>query len=193
MHHFYPVGGEPVLVAGTILVENRGERRGQRRGWCCAPLALPPPGVLVLTVPTPLSLSGSGRPRALLRVLLLGVSSMLSFLQPSQLVQGVRVGIPHHRELHPLFMQVFREIPHELANPGLPEKLLRMFLVDTPIEGEVNGPLPIVPVIYDHQFPECQAPLGRLGPDVFSAEALIWQIQPGGLRHLAVGDLRHVV
>jgi hypothetical protein len=44
-----------------------------------------------------------------------------------------------------------------------------------------------------HQLPECQAPPGRLVPDVLPAEALVRQVQPGGLRHLAVGDLRHVV
>jgi hypothetical protein len=44
-----------------------------------------------------------------------------------------------------------------------------------------------------HQLPERQAPPGRLIPDVLPAEALVREIQPGGLLHLAAGDLRHVV
>ena len=193
MHQLSPGGSEPELIAGTVLVENRRDRRGQRRGRCCALLARPPPGILGLTIPAPLPLPGVRRPRALLRVLLLGVSSVLSLLQPSQLVQGVRVGIPHHRELHPLFIQVLREIPHELANPGFPKELLRVLPVDAPVEGEVEGPLPVMLIVKGHQPPERQTLPGCLGPNVLPAEAQVRQIQPRGLRHLAVTNLRHVV
>ncbi len=79
---------------------------------------------------------------------------MLSLLQPPQLVQGMRVGIPHHRQLHPLLIQVLREVPHELVDPGFPEELLRVLPVDAPAEREVDGPLPVVPVVQGHQLPE---------------------------------------
>jgi hypothetical protein len=126
-------------------------------------------------------------------VLLLEVSSVLFLLQPPQLVQGVRVGVPHHLELHPLSIQVLREVPHELVDPGFPEELLRVLPVDAPSEGEVDGSLLVVLMVELHQLPERQAPLGRLVPDILPAEALVWEVHPGCLRHLAVGNLRHVV
>ena len=83
MHQLSPGGSEPELIAGTVLVENRRDRRGQRRGRCRALLALPPPGILELAVSAPLPLPGFRRPRALLRVLLLEVSSVSPLLQPN--------------------------------------------------------------------------------------------------------------
>jgi hypothetical protein len=62
----------------------------------------------------------------------------------------VRVGLPHHLELHPLSIQVLREVPHELVDPGLPEELLRVLPVDAPTEREVDGSLPVVPVVQGH-------------------------------------------
>jgi len=126
-------------------------------------------------------------------VLLLEVFSVLFLLQPPQLVQGVRVGVPHHLELHPLSIQVLREVPHELVDPGFPEELLRVLPVDAPSEGEVDGSLLVVLMVELHQLPERQAPPGRLVPDILPAEALVWEVHPGCLRHLAVGNLRHVV
>jgi hypothetical protein len=109
--------------------------------------------------------------------------------QPPQLVQGV----PRQRQLHSSLLQALREVPHELVDSGLPKKILRLFAADTPAEREPDSPLPIVLVVGVHQFPERQAPPGRLVPDILPAEALVRQVQPGGLRHLVVGNLRHVV
>ncbi len=147
MHQVDPGGGEPELVASAVLVEERRDRRGQHRGRCRALLALPPPGILELAIPAPLPLPGVRRPRALLRMLLLEVSSMSLLPQPPQLVQGMRVCIPRHRQPHPFSLQVLREVPHELVDSGLPEELLRVLPVDTPTEGEMDGPLPIVLVV----------------------------------------------
>ncbi len=68
-----------------------------------------------------------------------------------------------------------------------------MLPVDAPVEGEVDCPFPIMLVVKAHQPPERQTLPGCFGPNVLSAEALVWQLQPGDLRHLAVTDLRHVV
>ena len=109
--------------------------------------------------------------------------------QPPQLVQG----IPRQRELHPSLLQTLREISHDLVDPGFPEQLLRLLPADTPADRELDSSLLVMLVIDAHQFPERQAPPGRLVPDILPAEALVRQVQPGGLRHLAVGNLRHVV
>ena len=114
---------------------------------------------------------------------------MLLSLQPPQRVQGV----PRQRELHPPLFQTLREVSHESVNLGFAEQLLWLLPADTPADRELDGSLPVMVVIQGHQLSECQAPLGCLGPDIFPAEALIRQVQPGGFRHLAVGDLRHVV
>ena len=111
---------------------------------------------------------------------------MLFLLQPPQLVQRARVGVPHHLELHPFLVQVLREVSHELVDPGFPEELLRVLPVDAPTEGEVDGPFPVVLVVQAHQLPERQASPGCLGPDILLAEAPVRQLQPRGLRHLAV-------
>ncbi len=190
MHQLDPGDGKPVLITSAVLVEDRRDRRGRRRSRCYALLALPPPGILELAVPASLPLPGFRRPRALLRVLLLEISSMSLLLQPPQLVQGMRVCVPHHHQFHPLSLQVLREVPHELVDLGFPEELLRVFPVDTPTEGEMDGPFPIVLVVQAHQLPECQAPPGCLGPDILPAEDPVRQLQPRVLRHLAVIDLR---
>jgi hypothetical protein len=114
---------------------------------------------------------------------------MLLSLQSPQLVQG----IPRQRELHPSLLQTLREISHESVDLGFPEQLLRLLPANTPADGELDGSLPVMLVIQGHQLSERQAPLGCLGPDVFPAEVLVRQVQPRGLRHLAVGNLRHVV
>ena len=114
---------------------------------------------------------------------------MLLPLPPPQRVQGV----PRQRELHPPLFQTLREISHESVDLGFPEQLLWLLPADTPADRELDGSLPVMVVVQGHQLPECQAPLGCLGPDILPAEVLIRQVQPGGLRHLAVGDLRHVV
>jgi hypothetical protein len=114
---------------------------------------------------------------------------MLLSPQPPQLVQG----IPRQGELHPSLLQRLREISHESVDLGFPEQLLRLLPANTPADGELDGSLPVMLVIQGHQLSERQAPLGCLGPDIFLAEALVRQVQPGGLRHLAVGNLRHVV
>ncbi len=90
MHQFGPGGGKAELVAGAVFVENRRDRRRQRRGRCCPLLARPPPGILGLTIPAPFPLPGVRRSRALLRTLLLEVFSTALFLQRPQLVQTVR-------------------------------------------------------------------------------------------------------
>ncbi len=100
----------------------------------------------------------------------------------------MRVQIPRHHELHPGLLQELLQVLHELADPGLPEKLFRVVPIDTPVEGEVDGPLPVVLVVKGHQLPERQAPSGCLGPDILFAEASVRQLQPRGLRHLAVID-----
>ena len=79
-----------------------------------------------------------------------------------------------------------REVPHELVDPGFPEEFLRVLTVDTPTEGEVDGSFPVVLVVQAHQLPERQASPGCLGPDILLAEAPVRQLQPRGLRHLAV-------
>jgi len=114
---------------------------------------------------------------------------MLLSPQPPQLVQG----IPRQRELHPSLLQTLREISHELVDPGFPEQLLRLLPANTPADRELDSSLLVMLVIQGHQLSERQAPLGCLGPDVLLAEASVRQVQPGGLRHLAVGNLRHVV
>ncbi len=152
MHQLDPGGGEPEFVASAVLVEDRRDRRGRRRGRCL--LALPPPGILGLAIPARLPLPGVRRPRALLRMLLLEVSSMSLLLQPPQLVQGMRVCIPRHRKPHPFSLQVLREVSHELVDSGLPEELLRLLPVNTPTEREVNGPFPIMLIVKAHQPPE---------------------------------------
>jgi hypothetical protein len=114
---------------------------------------------------------------------------MLLPLPPPQRVQGV----PRQRELHLPLFQTLREISHESVDLGFPEQLLWLLPANTPADGELDGSLPVMMVVQGHQLPERQAPLGCLGPDVFPAEVLVRQVQPGGLRHLAVGNLRHVV
>ena len=118
---------------------------------------------------------------------------MLFLLQPPQLVQRARVGVPHHLELHPFLVQVLREVSHELVDPGFPEELFRVLPVDTPSKREVDGSFLVVLMVELHQLPKRQAPPGRLVPDILPAETPVWEVQPGCLRHLAVGDLRHVV
>ncbi len=151
--------------------------------------ALLPPSVFRLAVAAPPPLPGVGRPRVLPRKLLLGIFPALLLLQPPQFVQG----IPRQRQLHSSLLQALREVPHELVDSGLPEKLLRLFAADAPAEREPDSPLPVILVVGAHQFPKRQAPPGRLIPDILPAEALVWEIYPGCLRHLAVGNLRHVV
>jgi hypothetical protein len=90
-------------------------------------------------------------------------------------------------------LQTLREVPHELIDSGLPEKLLRLVAADAPAEREPDRPLFVMLMIELHQLPERQAPPGRLVPDILPAEALVWEVHPGCLRHLAVGNLRHVV
>ena len=160
-----------MLAAVAVIVAELGNRRGQRLSWCRALLARPPPGILCLAVPTPLPLPGVGRPRALLRALPLEVPRLAFLLQRPQLVQAMRVELPRHRQLHSGPRQELPQVPHELADPGLPEELLRVVRSDPPVDGEENGPLPIVLIVESHQFPKRQAPSGCLGPDVFSAEA----------------------
>jgi hypothetical protein len=126
-------------------------------------------------------------------VLLLEVSSVLFLSQSPQLVQRAGVGIPHHLELHPFLIQVLREVSHELVDSGFPEELLRVLPVDAPSKREMDGSFLVVLMVKLHQLPKRQAPPGRLIPHVLPAEAPVREIQPGGLRHLAVGNLRHVV
>jgi hypothetical protein len=114
---------------------------------------------------------------------------MLLSLPPPQRVQGV----PRQRELHPPFFQTFREISHELVDPCFSEQLLRLIPADTPADRKLDSSLLVMLVIQGHQLSERQAPPCRLVPDILPAEALVRQVQPGGLRHLAVGNLRHVV
>jgi hypothetical protein len=61
-------------------------------------------------------------------------------------------------------------VPHELTDPGLPEEPLQVVRDDPPVDGEVNGPFPVLPVIEGHQVPEGEAPSGSLGPDILSGE-----------------------
>ncbi len=177
-----------MLAAVAVLVAEFGDRRGQRLSWCRALLARPPPGILCLAVSAPLPLPGVGRPRALLRALLLEVPRLAFLLQRPQLVQAMRVEFPRHRQLHSGPRQELSQVPHELTDPGLPEEFPRVVRGDPPVDGEVDGPLPILLVVEGHQLPKGQAPSGRLGPDVLLTETPVRQLQPGGLRHLAVTD-----
>ncbi len=102
-------------------------------------------------------------------------------------------GVSRQCELHPPLSQTLREISHESVDLGFAEQLLWLLPADAPADGELDGSLPVMMVVQGHQLSECQASLGCFGPDIFPAEVLIRQVQPGGLRHLAVGDLRHVV
>ncbi|MFN9979699.1 MAG: hypothetical protein ACK53Y_07290, partial [bacterium] len=99
-----------------------------------------------------------------------------------------RVGVPHHLELHPFLVQVLREVSHEFVNLGFAEQLLWLLPADTPADRELDGSLPVVVVIQGHQSSECQAPLGCLSSDIFPAEVLIRQVQPGGPRHPCGGQ-----
>jgi hypothetical protein len=109
-----------------------------------------PPSIFRLAVAAPPPLPGVGRPRVLLRRLLLGIFPMLLSPQPPQLVQG----IPRQRELHPSLLQTLREISHELVDPGFPEQLLRLLPADTPADRELDSSLLVMLVIDAHQFPE---------------------------------------
>ncbi len=177
-----------MFAAVAVLVAKFGDRRRQCLGWCRSLLARPPPGILCPAVPAPLPLPGVGRPRALLRALLLEVPRPAFLLQRPQLIQAMRVELPCHRQPHSGLRQELPQVPHELTDPGLPEELSRVVRVDPPVDGEVHGPLSILLVVEGHQFPKGQAPSGCLGPDVFLTEAPVRQLQPGGLRHLAVTD-----
>jgi len=179
-----------VLAAVAVIVAELGNRRGQRLSWCRALLARPPPGILCLAVPTPLPLPGVGRPRALLRALLLEVPRSVFLLQRPQLVQAMGVELPRHRQLHSGPRQELPQVPHKLTDPRLPEELLRVVRDDPPVDGKEDGPLLIMLIVEIHQFSKRQAPPGCLGPDVFFGEAPVGQLQPRGLRHLAVTDLR---
>jgi hypothetical protein len=93
---------------------------------------------------------------------------------------------PRHRQIDPSPLQKPPQVPHELADPGLPEELPRVVRVDSPMHGEVDGPLLIMLVVKGHQLPEGEAPSSCLGPDVLLGEAPVGQVQPGSSRHLAV-------
>ncbi len=142
-----------MFAAVAVLVAEFGVWRRQRLSWCRSLLARPPPGILCLTVPSPLPLSGVGRPRTLLRALLLEVPLSAFLLQRPQFVQAMGVLPPHHRQFHSSSHQESPQIPHELADPGLPEEFLRMVRVDSPVDGEMDGPLPVLPVVKGHQVP----------------------------------------
>ena len=160
-----------MLAAVAVLVAELGNRRGQRLSWCRALLARPPPGILCLAVSTPLPLPGVGRPRALLRALLLEVPRLAFLLQRPQPVQAMGVELPRHRQLHSGPRQELPQVPHKLTDPRLPEELLRVVRGDPPVDGEVDGPLPILLVVEGHQVPEGEAPSGSLGPDLLPGEA----------------------
>ena len=162
-----------MFAAVAVLVAELGDRRGQRISWCRALLARSPLGILCLAVSSPLPLPGVGRPRALLRALLLEVPRLAFLLQRPQLVQAMGVELPRHRQLHSGPRQELPQVPHELADPGLPEELLRVVRSDPPVDGEVDGPLPILLVVEGHQVPKGEAPSGSLGTDILSGEASI--------------------
>ncbi len=160
-----------MLTAIAVFITKFGDRRRQRPSWCCALLARPPPGILCLAVSAPLPLPGVGRPRALLRALLLEVPCLAFLLQRPQLVQAMRVELPRHRQLHSDPHQELPQVPHELTNPGLPKELPRVVRGDPPVDGEVDGSLPILLVVEGHQVSEGEAPSGRLNPDILLGEA----------------------
>jgi hypothetical protein len=139
-----------VLVAVAVFIADCGDRQRQRLGWCCSLLARPPPGILRLAVSAPLPLPGVRRSRALLRTLLLEVPRTAFLLQRPQLVQSMRVQIPRHRQFHSGLRQKLPQVPHKLADSGLTEKPFRVVPIDTPVDGEVHGPLPILLVVEGH-------------------------------------------
>ncbi len=160
-----------MFAAIAVFVAEFSGWRRQRLSWCCSLLARPPPGILRLAVPAPLPLPGFRRPRTLLRALLLEVPRSAFLLQRPQLVQAMGVVPPRHRQLHSSPHQELPQIPHELTDPGLSEELLRVVRVDPPVDGEVDGPLPVLPVIEGHQVPEGEAPSGSLSLDILLGEA----------------------
>jgi hypothetical protein len=162
-----------MFAAVAVFVTKFGDRRRQRPSWCRALLARPPPGILCPAVSAPLPLPGVGRPRALLRALLLEVPRLAFLLQRPQLVQAMRVELPRHRQLHSGHHQELPQVPHELTDPGLPEELFRVIRGDPPVDGEVDGPLPILLVVEGHQVPEGEAPSGSLDPDILPGEASV--------------------
>jgi hypothetical protein len=177
-----------MFAAVAVLVAELGNRRGQRLSWCRTLLARPPPGILCRAVPTPFPLPGVGPPRALLRTLLLEVPRSAFLLQRPQLVQAMGVELPRHCQLHSGPCQELPQVPHKQTDPSLPEELLRVVRGDPPVDGKEGGPLPIMLIVETHQLSKRQAPPGCLGPDVFFVEAPVWQLQPRGLRHLAVAS-----
>ncbi len=98
----------------------------------------------------------------------------------------MRVELPRHRQLHSGPRQELPQVPHELTDPGFPEEFPRMVRGDPPVDGEVDGPLPILLVVEGHQVPEGEAPPGSLDPDILLGEVSVGKVQPGGLRHPAV-------
>ena len=95
---------------------------------------------------------------------------MASLFQRPQLVQAMRVELPRHRQFHSGPLQELPQVPHKLTDPGLPEELPRVVRGDPPVDGEVDGPLPILLVVEGHQVPEGEAPSGSLGPDLLPGE-----------------------
>jgi hypothetical protein len=162
-----------MFAAVAVFVAKFGDWRRQRLSWCRPLLARPPPGILCPAVPAPLPLPGVGRPRTLLRALLLEVPRSAFLLQRPQLVQAMRVVPPHHRQLHSGPHQELPQVPHELTDPGLPEELLWVVRDDPPVDGEVDGPLPILLVVEGHQVPKGEAPSGSLGPDILPGETSV--------------------
>ncbi len=98
---------------------------------------------------------------------------MASLFQRPQLVQAMRVELPRHRQLHSGPHQELPQVPHELTDPGLPEELPRVVRGDPPVDGEVNGPLPILLVVEGHQVPEREASSGSPDPDILPSEASV--------------------
>ncbi len=149
-------------------------------------LACPPAGVLYPAAAASLSLPRLGLSRALLRALLLEVSSLSLLLQLLHLIQAMWMLPLHRRYPDPRPDQELPDVPHELANPRLAEKLPRVIRSYLPVQGKVSGPLGVLPVIKAHELPEGQPAPCRLGPHILSRQLHEGQVHPRGPCHLAV-------
>ncbi len=148
----------------------------------------PPVGILHFAIAASLPLPSFRLPRALLRALLLEVSSLPLLLQLLHPVQAVRV-FPRHRRYPDLRPgQEFPDISHELANSGFTEQLFRVARSHLPVQRQVDSPLWILLIVKIHKLPEGQPTPCRLGSHVLPGQLHEGQLHPRGLCHLAVTD-----
>jgi hypothetical protein len=142
-------------------------------------------GILHFAIAASLPLPSFRLSRALLRALLLEVSSLPLLLQFLHFVQAVRV-FPRHRPYpDPRPGQELPDISHELANTGFAEQLFRVAQSHLPVQRQVDGPLGILLIVKIHELPEGQPTPCRLSPHILPGQLHEGQIQPRSLCHPA--------